>query len=502
MSPTALNKRTNSDDAVYRLHKRARHSYQLPSGGERYNVRIRGDGADSIRQSYDNDRLKEHCAQWRHETNAPTYPARNFSLSISGNRNLHSQEACVSGTVAASSALTSPLALKNCCNPSTPRHSWNAKGYNDRSPPSHPPLAPSSVSPATQMNSLSIATDDHPLMDTIRAGSFASQGIYYDYTRQQQPPMFGHPQYNMPSEYSNWGFPIQIPSDMPNNSPCNPVFSSPATTVPSLSRESSSSPASMTELLTPSDALAIHPQVFDVLVNPLQDLRMPSLDASGQCVLQQAFSGANNMVTPNLSPNMNNYNMCQPSSSILPPFQVPSMVLGANHPYSSAATSPTTVAPAALSISTSEPHRAFVSPTPDPVLHQPRPHRLYVPRWQCDPDFDLEQFTPPNKPPQANSEDLRQDLNPIHNFHPSDDLDPDFEAELLEDEDDFMDEDTFEGSSGEHFTHNDGRDSTEFEGIEVGPTMGLGLQRGSLDAHSLLFQPVPDSVKYSAFSKY
>lgn len=125
-----------------------------------------------------------------------------------------------------------------------------------------------------------------------------------------------------------------------------------------------------------------------------------------------------------------------------------------------------------------------------PVLHAPRPRRPYIPRWQCDPNIDLNQYmTVPNNPNNTPCQPVAGDGG----------LDTVMEesAEL----DDLTEEDEeFEGDHGELDSEEDGdmvEDIEDSDWAHPAPPVDQFAFTGTLDSGSLLFQSVSDSVKFA-----
>ena len=122
------------------------------------------------------------------------------------------------------------------------------------------------------------------------------------------------------------------------------------------------------------------------------------------------------------------------------------------------------------------------------VLHAPRPRRPYIPRWQCDPSIDLDQYmTVPNNPNNIPCQSVTGDGS----------LDTVMEesAEL----DDLTEEDEeFEGDHGELDSEEDGdmvEDVEDSHWLHPAPPVDQFAFTGTLDSSSLLFQSVSESVK-------
>ncbi|KAJ3487125.1 hypothetical protein NLI96_g3766 [Meripilus lineatus] len=180
----------------------------------------------------------------------------------------------------------------------------------------------------------------------------------------------------------------------------------------------------------------------------------------------------------------------------------------------------------------------IAKPSPDPVLHHPRPYRPYVPRWQIDPDIDLDQLvlpkvpcsTPVDPPPLVGAcipgcstsgpaaPTVPTILTPkeFSIFSQTPGTPSIFDESVSDDgllafefQDVSMENEGSEGIDGFEWPEmEDGEDFSAGqdpvpevqtiveEDVEVGPAIGLGSCSRVLDIDSLLFQSVPDSVKY------
>lgn len=137
-------------------------------------------------------------------------------------------------------------------------------------------------------------------------------------------------------------------------------------------------------------------------------------------------------------------------------------------------------------------------------LHHPRPRRPFVPRWQCDPDFDFDQFTSS----LASQSTFRSPLDDAHASdqdrfsHPSstvpDDVSSDDELDDFMDEDSDMDiEDDYQLEDHSPFpsTHPHCDAEVYSPCNLVGPSVCLGTSVGALGPQALLFQSISESVK-------
>ena len=138
------------------------------------------------------------------------------------------------------------------------------------------------------------------------------------------------------------------------------------------------------------------------------------------------------------------------------------------------------------------------------VLHHPRPRRPFVPRWQCDPDFDFDQFT-------TSLRSISSVRSPVdapvsedsHYSYASSTVPEDVSSD--EEEDDFIDygsdmevEEDYELE--EHSPLPPPHPYCETQGVYsqatvVGPSVCLGASVRTLGPQALLFQSVPESVK-------
>ncbi|TCD70136.1 hypothetical protein EIP91_004865 [Steccherinum ochraceum] len=144
------------------------------------------------------------------------------------------------------------------------------------------------------------------------------------------------------------------------------------------------------------------------------------------------------------------------------------------------------------------------------TLHHPRPRRLFVPRWQCDPDYDFDAFTSSlaskasvHHPGDASVSALQ------HSSYGSSsvpqDVSSDDEVEDYMDQDSDMDvEEEYDWE--EHSPSSPPRNYSDAQEVEshsnlVGPSVRLGANVRALGPQSLLFQSVSESVKnlYSSF---
>jgi len=274
--------------------------------------------------------------------------------------------------------------------------------------------------------------------------------------------------------------------------------------LPSLSRDSSISPPSNPHLFTPSSSEAhLEPAIADTFADAMREFdygiwSQPE-NQHNQCLQRSEIPSTTQDAT-------NHFDFPPECVSLLNDLMqlstqndaVFSGLIEAQPQFAS-------LPPSAFELDQSS--HAVAEP---PVLHHPRPRRPFVPRWQCDPDYDLDQFTSSfssKSTPRTSGVALVTDTSRISYSSPTvpEDVSSDDE------EDDFMDQDSdmelgdseeceWEVHSPSPPPRSYGDAQQDYSHV-VGPSVRLGASVRGLGPQALLFQSVPESVKalYSSF---
>ncbi|KAH8099702.1 hypothetical protein BXZ70DRAFT_211240 [Cristinia sonorae] len=138
---------------------------------------------------------------------------------------------------------------------------------------------------------------------------------------------------------------------------------------------------------------------------------------------------------------------------------------------------------------------------PEPlVLHHPRPRRPYVPRWQCDPEYDFDQFSSSLLASKSSSHRPLDASNSDQSYMPSipEDVSSDDDVDFVDDDSDMDVEDDVELEDYEYGSphYSEFSSGEEYSRANfVGPSVTLEPGSRTLEPQALLFQPVSDRVK-------
>lgn len=270
--------------------------------------------------------------------------------------------------------------------------------------------------------------------------------------------------------------------------------------LPSLSRDSSISPQSNAQLCTPSTSeVHLEPAIADAFVEAFCAVDHHDVWLHAEQTQDQSCYHSPDLPSSTAQPPPNHFEFSPECASLLNDLMqmstssdaVLSGLIQTQPQFGS-------LPPSAFELDQSPP-----TTTHSLELHHPRPRRPYVPRWQCDPDFDFDQLALSIGTKSTPRDTLDVPVPELPHFaFTSSTVPEDVSSDEEDEEDDLMEEDSdveFEDDceweehcpSPPHVSYGDAYPQSTV----VGPSVCLGASARGLGPQSLLFQSVPESVK-------